>query len=184
VLPHIWYFLGGAGVAGGPGGGGPGPDVLASAAKSDRAALDAIAALLRATRKFDKVLVGKSWETTPKPAKWGVLAHLELREDARSRPDQSPLMTLNEGAYLLTIALRGGRDDKADADRIDRLKRVALNAAMGEGTRAYGGFCLPRFSRLDSRGRLRQQDIGLVLQIPGSFAYWVDMSDIGYSESA
>jgi hypothetical protein len=141
------------------------------ASPSDRAAYDAILALLESTDEFDWVGYGRDPDFALVPAQWGRIAYLEPAGNPGTRKARAPGMVLNTGDYRLRVALRGV-DDEDDDPELDRIKSVVLNVLVNDrANRAYAGFCLPWLSRLWPVSLPTRSDVGLVGEFRGRFAY-------------
>jgi hypothetical protein len=138
----------------------------------DRDALDAMAALLRATGRFRAVRVVRDPDRAQFPAGGPVAALYYL--DHSERPDAHPDLVRRQVRYALAIRAEKLRDEDAEA-ALERLEQAA-EAALER--RSYG-FCLPRYSRI-GRGTVdTDQHPAVWIRAEGQFVYLIDLGAAG-----
>jgi hypothetical protein len=142
-------------------------------ARRDRDALDAMAALLRATGRFRAVRVVRDPDRAQFPGGAGPVAALSYI-DHTEKPDAHPDLIQRWVRYSLSIRLEKVRDEDAE-DILERLEQIA-SAALER--RSYG-FCLPRYSRI-GRGTVDTgQHPAVWIRAEGQFVYLIDLGAAG-----
>jgi hypothetical protein len=141
---------------------------------SDREVYAAIRALLRATRRFDEVTIGRASEETDRPSKTTRTAHIEPIANPSMRVDGAPSRRLNRAEYRLTIASRINDEARALED-IDKLRSVVLNTLLSPSNKAYTSYTIGRLSDLVPVSNPTRARIGFVMEFRGTFSYAVNL---------
>lgn len=142
---------------------------------SDNVAFQAILDLLSGTKEFDQVLFGRRFDLSEINTNNTRIAHVQWVDTATS-PDGSIERDFNAVTYALTLALASSAPAEEITEELDRISRIARNVLLLPANKNYGGFCIPRCSRLSkSIPNLTQNPISTVRLI-GQFAYSVDLT--------